>query len=74
MCWKEKLKEKCGTKVGGYKQVNSKGQVLGSSWWEFQILGYYFLGTEGVGVVAWDSEWIDHLLQYLLLKNKNSVK
>ena len=30
--WKEELKERCGTKVGEYKQVGSEGQVLGSSW------------------------------------------
>ena len=30
--WKEELKEKCETKVSEYKQVDSRGQVLGSTW------------------------------------------
>lgn len=29
--WKRELKEKCKTKDGGYKQVSSKCQVLGSA-------------------------------------------
>lgn len=35
---REELKEKCGTNVCEYKQVGSKGQVLGFSWWHLHIM------------------------------------
>ena len=41
MSWIEELKEKCGTKVSEYKQVGSKGQVLGSSWSHSEHEGAY---------------------------------
>lgn len=30
--WKEKVTENYATKIGGYKQVSSKGHVSGCSW------------------------------------------